>query len=76
MSEKVIVITGANTGIGFQCALEMAKLKPEAIVIGCWNLQKASDAIVKIQKQGYAMVEFMKLDLDDLQSVQDFAIEI
>ena len=33
MTDKVIVITGANAGIGYECALELARLKPKAIVM-------------------------------------------
>ena len=42
---KVVVITGANAGIGFEAAVEMAKLKPKVIVMGCRNKTKGEAAI-------------------------------
>ena len=35
LKDKVIIITGANTGIGFESAKEMAKLNPKVIVMAC-----------------------------------------
>jgi len=47
---KTIIITGANVGLGFISALEMAKLKPERIIMACRSEQRATDAIRDIQK--------------------------
>jgi len=35
LKDKVIVITGANAGIGFECARELCAMKPKAIVMAC-----------------------------------------
>ena len=72
---KVIVITGANTGIGYVAALEMAKLKPKAIVFGCRDEHRANSAIDKIRiETGLGdQIEFIPLDLNDLKSVKNFA---
>jgi len=45
LSGKVIVITGANTGLGYIAALEMAKLKPQVIIFACRSEQRGTDAI-------------------------------
>ena len=37
LSGKTIVITGANTGLGYICAEEMAKLNAEKIILACRN---------------------------------------
>ena len=34
-SGKVIVITGANTGVGFISACEIAKLNPKKLILAC-----------------------------------------
>jgi FlaA1/EpsC-like NDP-sugar epimerase len=35
LTGQIVVITGANTGIGFNAAQEMAKLQPEKIILAC-----------------------------------------
>lgn len=32
---KVIIITGANAGIGFECARELVQLNPATIIMAC-----------------------------------------
>ena len=46
---KVVVITGANTGIGKVTALEVSK-RGAKTYIGCRNLEKAQQAIDDIKK--------------------------
>ena len=71
---KTIVITGANVGLGYISALEMAKLKPERIIMACRSEQRANDAIRDIQKKvPGAPLEWIPLDLNDLASVKQFA---
>lgn len=71
---KTIIITGANSGIGFECALQMARLAPnKQIILACRNLQKGSEAIRKIkQKTDHKHLLCLHLDLTSLQSVRDF----
>ena len=74
---KSIIITGATSGIGFECALQMAKIAPnEQIVIACRNLASGSKAIQNIkQKTGHKNIICMHLDLESLQSVRDFVTQ-
>ena len=71
---KSIIITGANSGIGFECAMQMAKTAPnEQIVLACRNVQAANQAIEKIkQKTNHKHLICLPLDLASLQSVIDF----
>ena len=74
LSGKVIVVTGANQpGIGFQTVLEMAKLKPKMIILACRDTKRDQNAVNEIKKEGLNCVEFMQLDLNDLESVRGFA---
>ena len=46
---KSIIITGATSGIGYECAIQLAILAPdEQIIIACRNLQSGEEAIQKI----------------------------
>ena len=65
---KVIVITGANSGIGLECVKQMAKLKPKVIVMGCRSEERASKAIENIENS--ECIEFIELDLSDLYSIK------
>jgi NAD(P)-dependent dehydrogenase (short-subunit alcohol dehydrogenase family) len=79
LAGKVIVITGANTGIGYYSALEMAKLGPKAIVLACRSEQRGNDAVKRISQDprvNLNCVEYMNLDLGDLNSVKAFAAEV
>ena len=37
LSGKIVVITGANAGIGFYTTLEIARLNPKTIILACRN---------------------------------------
>ncbi|GMF23522.1 unnamed protein product [Phytophthora fragariaefolia] len=74
---KVVIITGANSGIGFQAALELAR-KGARVVLACRSEargkqaeQKLLEAIASSAHGG--SVEFMQLDVSDLGSVGKFA---
>src|SRR6187402_1262480 len=71
---KSIIITGANSGIGFECANQMAKLAPdEQIILACRNVEAGNDAIKKIkQKTNHKNIICLPLNLAALQSVRDF----
>jgi NAD(P)-dependent dehydrogenase (short-subunit alcohol dehydrogenase family) len=72
-SGKTAIVTGANTGIGYETALALAK-KGARVVLACRSREKGEAAGAKIsaeQPQGQA--EFSALDLSDLDSVRAFA---
>lgn len=71
---KSIIITGANSGIGFECAMQMAKLAPGyQIILACRNVQAGNNAIQKIkQKTNHKNIICLQLDLASLQSIRDF----
>jgi len=72
-SGKVAIVTGANSGIGFETALELAQ-KGATVVMACRSLPKAETATQQIrQTNPPGTVEVMELDLGDLDSVRRFA---
>jgi len=69
-----IIITGANSGIGYECALQMAKIAPnEQLIIACRNVQSGNEAIQSIQKKtGHQHLKCISLDLASLKSIASF----
>lgn len=73
LSGKVIVITGANSGLGLACAKTLAA-KGATVVMTARNVQKGEAARGEIlQEQPHASLDLMKLDVGDLSSVRAFA---
>ena len=44
LNNKTIVVTGANTGLGFEAAKHFARMKPGKVVLACRNMEKAERA--------------------------------
>lgn len=72
---KVVVITGANTGIGKETAKDISKRGARVIVL-CRNIDKANAAAEEISKETGNAVEVEKLDLSSLKSVRECAQKI
>jgi len=70
---RVAIVTGANSGIGFETARVLAE-KGATVVMACRNLVKANPKADEIRgAHPEATVEVMELDLSDLESVRRFA---
>lgn len=70
---KKAIITGANSGIGYEVALELAK-HGCSIVMACRSLEKAHIAKQKIlDLEPSACIEEELLDVSDLSSVSAFS---
>ena len=71
---KTVIITGANSGLGFETAKKIAAHSRDfAVILACRNLEKAEQAREQIiAATGNRNVSFMQLDTASLQSVRDF----
>ena len=75
-NNKVAVVTGANTGLGYQTSLGLAKAG-YSVILGCRHGNKAQAAINKIKRKvRSANAAFVQLDLVDRQSIRQFADEV
>jgi NAD(P)-dependent dehydrogenase (short-subunit alcohol dehydrogenase family) len=74
-SQSVAIVTGANSGIGFETTVGMARAGYH-VVMACRNKQKADEAMAKVAKrvQG-ASLEVMLVDLGRFETVWAFADE-
>ncbi|PKL01507.1 MAG: short-chain dehydrogenase [Tenericutes bacterium HGW-Tenericutes-1] len=72
LKNKVIVITGGNTGLGFEAAKVFAK-KNATVILACRSLERGEAAKNKILLEvNDAIVNVMKLDLGNLSSIHLF----
>ncbi|XP_029385171.1 retinol dehydrogenase 12, like [Echeneis naucrates] len=70
---KTVVITGGNTGIGKETAIDLAK-RGAKVIIACRDMEKAQAAVKDIiEVSGNENVLCMKLDLADSKSIREFA---
>lgn len=73
LNDKTVVITGANTGIGKETALDLAK-RGARVIMACRDMEKAQTALKEvIEGSGNQNVIVMKLDLSDTKSIREFA---
>lgn len=72
LKNKVIIVTGGNTGLGFEAAKVFAK-KNATVVLACRSLERATEAKNKILAEDRdAIIDIMKLDLGNLASIKAF----
>ncbi|KAF9485786.1 NAD(P)-binding protein [Pholiota conissans] len=74
LTGKVIIVTGANTGVGKETAKALLEHNAK-VYIASRNPQKAAQAIVDLEKETGKTALFLKLDLADLKSVKAAAEE-
>ncbi|MCJ8731047.1 hypothetical protein PDJAM_G00191480 [Pangasius djambal] len=70
---KTALITGANTGIGKETALDLAA-RGARVILACRDVKKGEEAAAEIRSRvGGAQVEVRELDLADTYSIRAFA---
>lgn len=73
MTGKVVIVTGANRGIGVETARVLAQ-RGATVIMACRNLEKAHRAAEQIERLNpVGELVVMALDLADLDSVRSFA---
>ncbi|NOX51788.1 MAG: SDR family NAD(P)-dependent oxidoreductase [Gammaproteobacteria bacterium] len=69
------IVTGANSGIGYETARMLAH-KGAHVVLACRSAEKGEAALSKIvAEKPKGQVSFASMDLSDLESVHDFAVQ-
>ncbi|WP_336835891.1 oxidoreductase [Sphingobacterium siyangense] len=74
LSGKIEIVTGSNTGIGFETAKALFAAGAQ-VTIAARDVQKAKKAIQKIQSDtaGTGTLDYGKLDLANIGQVREFA---
>jgi len=73
LAGQTIIVTGGNSGIGYEAALQFAR-KNAHVILACRSVEKANAAANQIiASHPGAKVEVMELDLSSLESIRRFA---
>ncbi len=76
LKDKVALVTGANTGLGFETALALYQ-KGAKVIVACRSEAKALEAIENIKSTGDGgKLVYGHLDLSSLNSVKEFTKKI
>jgi NAD(P)-dependent dehydrogenase (short-subunit alcohol dehydrogenase family) len=75
MEGKTVIVTGANSGLGFEATRKFAE-KNARVVMACRSLEKGKEAKEEVEEElEDPELEVRRIDLADLGSVEDFAKE-
>ena len=70
---RTVLVTGANSGIGYQAALELARHGAH-VLLGVRNLDKGQAALARLKQEAPgASAELAELDMASLASIRSFA---
>jgi len=73
LAGRRVLVSGANSGIGFETALTLADLGSEVVLL-CRNPERGEDAAARIREQtGSRGVSLEQVDMSDLDSVRSAA---
>ena len=71
--DKIVIITGANTGIGKENAIDLAK-RGAKVYIACRDIKRGEDALKEIKERSQSdKVFFLQLDLASMESIRKFS---
>jgi NAD(P)-dependent dehydrogenase (short-subunit alcohol dehydrogenase family) len=73
LNGQVFIVTGANSGLGYESTLALAE-KDATVIMACRNLERGQRALDAVkQAVPSARLELMHLDLASLKSIRNFA---
>jgi NAD(P)-dependent dehydrogenase (short-subunit alcohol dehydrogenase family) len=76
MQDKLVVITGANSGMGLASTIKLAKLGAR-VVMACRSAERGRQALQEAREQsGSSHIELMLCDLGSLASIRSFASQL
>lgn len=76
LNGKTAIVTGANTGIGFETARMLCRAGAR-VILACRNPEKAQTAIKELRVENPAVnVSAKKIDLSSIESVRNFVADL
>src|SRR5258706_6251114 len=74
---RVVIVPGANTGIGFECAKHFLRMKPAKLILAVRSIEKGQAAALRMIDQTKEtmpdIIDVWKLDMASFASVQAFS---
>ena len=75
LTDKTIIITGANSGIGKAAAIQLARLGA-TVIMACRSAERGAKALDDVRKAADSQrVELLRVDMASQASVRDFVAE-
>lgn len=75
LTDKTIIITGANSGIGKAAAIQLAQLGA-TVIMACRSAERGAKALDEVRKAANSQrVELLRVDMASQASVRDFVAE-
>ena len=75
MMDKIVLVTGANKGIGFGIAKHLG-LSGWQVIIGARDEQRAAKAVSELTAQGIEVLGWVNIELRDVESIKQAAGEV
>lgn len=71
---KNIVVTGASSGIGRQCAIDCSRMGAKVVLIAR-NVERLQETLYAMEGEGHMIVPYDLTDLDDLSTLTASVVE-
>jgi len=72
VQSKTAIITGSNTGLGFEASRQLISLGLSHLIMGVRNLEKGREATKKLEQEG-VKIDVWELDMCEYDSIRAFA---
>lgn len=77
LSGKVAIVTGANIGLGFQCARQLLSLHLSRLIVAVRSSQRGQEAAAILGHEfPKAIIDVWLLDMSSYESIQNFAAKV
>jgi retinol dehydrogenase-12 len=74
---RIVIVTGANTGLGFECAVQLLRMKPAKLILAVRSIEKGQAAALRMIDETNEtrpdIVDVWQLDMASFASVQAFS---
>lgn len=78
-SKPIVLITGANTGLGYEAIKALSTTSEYHILLGARSVQKGEDAIKRLQSEvpsSKSTIEVLQIDVDSDESIEQAFKEV